>query len=268
MKLPQPRMDTNGHEWGGGHREIRQIREKGGGIFTEGNEVNEGGLPSCPNTMLGTRWNASLPRLMGSDGRLGRSENFTEGSEVGSRPRLSGTGLRTGARSGISHPVSIRAFTMIEIAIAIAVIGFALVAIVGVLPTGLNVQRDNRADTIINQEGPYFLNAIRNGSRGLDILTQYVDEIDIVTNYKGLSGTIEVDTTNTGPNKLVDGQTIVGLLSKLSRGPDVYPDLTNDVTTTVVAKVRALTGSALEQGGSNAFVAFKYQITSEVVPYN
>src|SRR2546428_5718272 len=34
-------------------------------------------------------------------------------------------------------------FTMIEIAIALAVIAFALVAIIGVLPIGLNVQRDN-----------------------------------------------------------------------------------------------------------------------------
>src|SRR5580698_8433458 len=57
-----------------------------------------------------------------------------------------------------------RAFTMIEIAIAIGVIGFALVAIIGILPAGLNVQKDNREDTLISQDAPYFLEAIRNGA--------------------------------------------------------------------------------------------------------
>src|SRR5207244_1014287 len=54
-----------------------------------------------------------------------------------------------------SHaPTSSRgAFTIIEIAISIAVIGFALVAIIGVLPTAMRVQQDNRADTLIDQDG-------------------------------------------------------------------------------------------------------------------
>ena len=55
-------------------------------------------------------------------------------------PQNKPPGLRTGG------------FSMIEIAIALGVIGFALVAIVGILPLGLTVQRDNRAETIINQD--------------------------------------------------------------------------------------------------------------------
>ena len=35
-------------------------------------------------------------------------------------------------------------FTMIEIAVSIAIVGFALVAVIGVLPAGMNTQRDNR----------------------------------------------------------------------------------------------------------------------------
>src|SRR6478736_229755 len=61
------------------------------------------------------------------------------------------------------HRRSVLAFTMIEIAICLAVIGFALAAIVGVLPLGMNVQRENREETIINQDASVFLNAIRNG---------------------------------------------------------------------------------------------------------
>ena len=46
-----------------------------------------------------------------------------------------------------------RAFTMVEIAICLAVIGFALAAIIGILPLGLSVQRENREETVINQDG-------------------------------------------------------------------------------------------------------------------
>jgi len=65
-------------------------------------------------------------------------------------------------------------FTMVEIAICLAIIGFALVAIIGVLPIGMNTQRDNREETIINQDATVFIEAIRNGARGLDDLTNYV----------------------------------------------------------------------------------------------
>ena len=78
-----------------------------------------------------------------------------------------------------------RAFTMIEIAIAVGVIGFALVAIIGILPQGMNVQKDNREDTIISQDAPYFLNAIRNGEMRTNnsILTNYVESITISNSY-------------------------------------------------------------------------------------
>jgi prepilin-type N-terminal cleavage/methylation domain-containing protein len=71
-------------------------------------------------------------------------------------------------------------FTMIEIAICLAIIGFALVAIIGVLPLGMNTQRDNREETIINQDATVWLEAIRNGSHGADDLTNYIYAI---TNY-------------------------------------------------------------------------------------
>ena len=54
---------------------------------------------------------------------------------------------------------------MVEIAICLAVIGFALVAIIGVLPMGMNTQRDNREETIINQDATVFIEAIRNGAQ-------------------------------------------------------------------------------------------------------
>ena len=38
------------------------------------------------------------------------------------------------------------AFTMVEIALSLAVIGFALVAVIGILPIGMNVQKENRQE--------------------------------------------------------------------------------------------------------------------------
>ena len=69
---------------------------------------------------------------------------------------------------------------MIEIAISLAVIGFALVAIIGILPIGMSLQKDNQQETIINQDASVFLSAIRSGAQGLDYLTNYVIGI---TNY-------------------------------------------------------------------------------------
>ncbi|HWY76433.1 MAG TPA: hypothetical protein VN281_12485, partial [Verrucomicrobiae bacterium] len=89
-------------------------------------------------------------------------------------------------------PHRLRAFTMIEIALCLAIIGFALVAIIGVLPTGLSVQKDNREETIINYEANFLMDAIRNGSQGQDDLTNYVQ---VITN-RAYSYNITGNSTN------------------------------------------------------------------------
>ncbi|MGH7939712.1 MAG: type IV pilus modification PilV family protein [Limisphaerales bacterium] len=88
-------------------------------------------------------------------------------------------------------------FTMMEIAICLAVIGIALVAIIGVLPIGLNVQQSNRQQTIIGQDATVFMEAVRNGSLGLNDLTNYVYAI---SNYWA-----EFDTLNNGGKVLDSG---------------------------------------------------------------
>ena len=69
---------------------------------------------------------------------------------------------------------------MIEVALCLAIIGFALVSILLVLPSGMNTQRDTREETIIGQDASMLLEAIRGGARGMDDLTNYVTAI---TNY-------------------------------------------------------------------------------------
>lgn len=117
---------------------------------------------------------------------------------------------------------------MIEIAICLAIIGIALVAIVGVLPLGMSVQRENREGTIINQDATVLLEAIRNSSRGMDDLTNYVYFITNNWTLYNSDGTVKTtggngytfnNVTYTGPvtpynaAPLTNGANIVALLS-------------------------------------------------------
>lgn len=179
------------------------------------------------------------------------------------------------------------AFTLVEIALSIAIIGFALVAIIGVLPAGLNIQRENREETIIVHDANYFLDAIRSGARGLDDLTNYVESItNVVTRYNHETNKVDETTygysyTGTSVNGaagnstdvLTNGQHIIGLLSTPKYVyPQPLPPGTTDFTSNYVfAYVRALSGSAVEKAPQqNVLVrdlAFRYRLLSEVVPY-
>jgi len=188
------------------------------------------------------------------------------------------------ARSGCSARRGILAFTMIEIALCLAIIGFALVAIIGVLPTGLGVQKENRQETIINQEAAVWMDAIRNGAQGYDDLTNYVISItnywttyDLDTNVLNV-GTDGYTRTDSGVTSvggvppvfaLTNGQTIVGLLSMPKRIPAAgNPPYQSNY---VVAYVRAMSGAAVEKfPQTNQAIledAFIYRMIVETAPY-
>lgn len=150
-------------------------------------------------------------------------------------------------------------FTMVEIAIAIAVVAFALVAIIGVLPTGFQVQKQNREETLINQEGSLWVEAIRSGARGMHYLTNHVDLIQR-TLHDGT--TTRTNTFRYGAG-FSSGLDIVGLLTQPK-----YRQL-EDGTWTLArsrALVRAVTGSAADKTPANEF-AFTYLLTIEAVPF-
>jgi prepilin-type N-terminal cleavage/methylation domain-containing protein len=164
-----------------------------------------------------------------------------------------------------------RGFTMIEIAISLAVIGFALVAIIGILPTGMNVQKENREDTIIAQDATMFLEAIRGGQRGLNDLTNYVFAI---TNYESLldsrgvpQAPVRVGYTLNTPFGITNGYRIIGLLSR----PKYLADDQGRVYSNhMVAFVRSLSGQAGEKAPqTNQTVrqfAFGYRLILDNVP--
>jgi prepilin-type N-terminal cleavage/methylation domain-containing protein len=164
-----------------------------------------------------------------------------------------------------SSIVNAGGFTMVEIAICLAIIGVALVSIIGVLPLGMRTQRDNREETVINQDATVFLEAIRSGARGLNDLTNYVYA---VTNYWTLynaDGSINKSDVNgynysTATTKppypvsafpLNSGTNIIGLLST-PEFTDVNFAPTNNLfsggySNHIVAYVRSLSGPAVEK---------------------
>ena len=161
------------------------------------------------------------------------------------------------------------AFTMIEIAICLAIIGVALVGIIGVLPYGMNTQRANREETVIGQDANHLIELIRTGARGADDLTNYVYA---VTNYWGFydglgnlasSGVNGYTFTNANefgvadPNRaLFNGTNIIGVLSLpefytnifggtgLRLLPNVYQ---GGLSNHVVAYIRSISGLAAEK---------------------
>jgi prepilin-type N-terminal cleavage/methylation domain-containing protein len=165
-----------------------------------------------------------------------------------------------------SQLFSTSAFTMIEIAICLAIIGIALVAIIGVLPLGMNTQRDNREETIINQDATVLLEAVRNGTHGMDDLTNYViaitnywTEFDSNRNVTAGGGSVNDGYTfqDSGVTKvtsffpITNGVRIVGLLSTPEL-TDFYFNQTNNLysggySNHVYVTVRSLSGLATEK---------------------
>ena len=180
--------------------------------------------------------------------------------------------------------LSERGFTLIEIAISLGVIAFALIAIIGILPMGMNVQKENREETIINQDATVLMNAICNGERGLNDLTNYVVAItNFATPYDargGQSGPTQANwytptMSSTSPVfPLVNGYRIVGLLSTpkyIPLPPAQGGPSPGFLSNYVVAVFRAMSGPANDKfPQSNPSVkdfAFTYKVFPSVVPF-
>jgi prepilin-type N-terminal cleavage/methylation domain-containing protein len=182
-------------------------------------------------------------------------------------------------QSSIVNRKSRSGFTMVEIAISLAIIGIALTGILAVLPSGLNVQRDNRETTVINQDATIFMEAIRNGARGDDDLTNYVYAI---TNYWGQYDPNGALTTLAPygfvnfSGFLTNGAHIIGLLSVPKYTADktltnAVNNLSNGgISNHIVAYVHSLSGPAVEKPPQdNGLVvgdSFGYRIICDNLP--
>lgn len=174
-------------------------------------------------------------------------------------------------------------FTMIEIAISLAIVAVAMVAILGILPAGLTVQQENREDTIIDQEAEYYMNVIRNSGMGIGplFIGSHVEQVSIIrtNNLTGASLSVlynQNSTTGLGYN-WGSRQVVRKLLSTpswdLGSLPSV-PDARFDPQTglnieeqfIVTAAVKAITGSAVELTSTHNEGGFRYELTVSLHP--
>lgn len=148
-------------------------------------------------------------------------------------------------------------FTMVEIAIALGVIGFALVAIIGILPAGLEVQRDNRSETIINQDAQFWMEAIRSGTVEGEGLLERVEQIEL----RGLTPQFPIYTLGDGTGPTYRSvSNVIGLLTWAAGGPDRIAE----------ARVSAISGAASEKEMDQSIrtngVGFSYLLRVSIEP--
>ena len=191
------------------------------------------------------------------------------------------------ARPGTTRGRAAAAFTMVEIALSLAIIGFALVAIIGVLPVGMSAQKDNREETVGNLDANYLMDLIINGTRGQDYVTNAAITItNTFVHYDAQTNLLETTqniftTTNYalyvplgGKPKfakfsyLSSASNIVGILST----PKYLPCLRAEggfYSNYTVADFRAMSSSLVEQGTNQTGkeFSFHYRVVPELSPY-
>jgi prepilin-type N-terminal cleavage/methylation domain-containing protein len=171
-----------------------------------------------------------------------------------------------------------RGFTLVEIAVSLAVLAFALVAVVGVLPIGINVQRENRERTVINEDARLLMEAMRQGNQALGALTNHVEAIILtMTNRNAESSFAYYFADNPIPNSLAAWKgtwlatnnpvfDIAALTSP--RGFAQAPGFNYYRS---MAVMRAMSGAFTEQAqapaGQLSDLSFRYLLTVEVSPY-
>ena len=186
--------------------------------------------------------------------------------------------------SPVTCHAGVAGFTMIEIALCLAIIGFALVSILLVLPSGMNTQRDTREETIINQDATMLLEAIRGGARGLDDLTNNVYAITNYISFYNDQGVFQPPVHVAGYTRytasydgvqhdewaITNGLRIIGLLStpeflNTSSGQPITSTFNTFYTSNhVVAYVRSFSGLAAEKPPQDNPImqddSFKYRL--------
>jgi len=190
-------------------------------------------------------------------------------------------------------PAACRGFTMVEIAICLAIIGIALVGIIGVLPQGMRTQKDVREETIINQDATILMEDIRNGAKGADDLTNYIYAITNTWTLYNSNGTTNTSgqngytynggaivgsywsTTGGLGTPINSGTNIIGLLTTpefQDANGNTLPNLSNGgFSNHIVAYVYSISGPAVEKppqdtGGIMRQSSFAYRVIVQNVP--
>lgn len=177
---------------------------------------------------------------------------------------------------------------MIELALCIGIISFAMVAIMGVLPLGLSVQRQNREDTVIDQEGQQWINILKNGQGGWGDLTNYLDYV--LVNHQqfagngvggggsapaiyGFRGYFFNDTVPNPNVLLTNANDIVSFLSLPTFEADSGVVYSNRITAVFRSisgaqntQIRSSNGASSVRDDNQMQDSFRYQIDVELTP--
>jgi hypothetical protein len=150
---------------------------------------------------------------------------------------------------------------MIEVALSLGIVAFALVAIMGVMPAGLNVQRQNREETIISQDAEYLLEAIRMGTlaTNLNVLRSNITLLEATGIYNGNTNVFSWRYGYT-PDPPPIGQILVHL-----NRPTNYVVNNLVLTNQVRIRFKGFSGNmATLAGNTNLNDAFQYEIATEI----
>lgn len=162
-----------------------------------------------------------------------------------------------------------RAFTMVEVAMSLAIVAFALVAIIGIMPIGLNVQRDNEQDTIIAQDGAYLLEAIKNGGlvTNLNVIGDNLLSLTVTNGHGDIGGMNVSGKAWNASDGLSSAEVILQICRPRSittyydSGILKYKTLTNEVR----LRFKAFSGNMTALLGANDFDQFRYEVRVEIV---
>ena len=157
-----------------------------------------------------------------------------------------------------------RGFTMIEVAISLAIIAFALVAIIGVLPAGMQVQKDNREETIIDQDAALLIDIIRNGATNYSVLSNNLEWIVQYTNVVGNFSKTAANRAASNYTGTITAQELVGIMST----PKYLYRSGETNLFQYDAKFLSNSGPLGEQSGNTRDLAFSYLVSSEIVPFS
>jgi len=153
------------------------------------------------------------------------------------------------------------AFTMVEVALSLAIVAFAMVAIIGVMPAGLNVQKENREDTIISQDAAFLLEAIRGGEASSNLTAL---SAGLVGNIYGVNTTTYPPSgTPSFPYSPLD------IVKRLSIPAWHTGNFTNGTLPGVVgARFRAMSGGLGDTAGAATNAAFNYYVQVQITRFN
>jgi type II secretory pathway pseudopilin PulG len=161
-----------------------------------------------------------------------------------------------GNRVQLKRKLRAGGFTMAEVVLALAVVAFGLVAVLGVLPIGLNTNRDNRYETMIVQDVEYWMNAIRGGRLSMDTINnvEWVQVNNGTHWFKAEFATVALDPFAGGLDEMINvpnpvKNVYIGQLKQSSWPKDVIGWLSTPDTTAPIkrARVRPFGGTLMNR---------------------